>query len=92
MEVKPAAASKSVAIDWTDVLSSGVTISTSAWACFPLLGVTLSAAGVATASAFATAAGGTAGHLVILRNTVTLSNGVIEQRTIDLTITDEAVA
>lgn len=72
---KEAADALTVAVDWTDVITTPVTISSSAWAVFPTGAVTLSGTATTGYSTSALVSAGGGGQVYEITNTVTTSAG-----------------
>lgn len=87
---KAAAASINYSFDWTDWLSSGTTVTGSAWTADA--GLTVNAAGTIVSPRTTTpVSGGTAGTSYRAHNTATASNGEIDTRSV-LIVVDPAAA
>lgn len=90
MHVKPALAILDWPIDWSALLASGETISSSQWAISPAesggLSVKSGSAAIAEATTSCLVEGGVPGHVYELTNTIATSDGRTDCRTVTIVI------
>lgn len=85
---KDPGANKDFSLDWTAMLATGETISTSTWAA-DLAGVTVGSSSIVGAVCTVWLSGGTAGATYKLTNTITTSRGMVDERTMILNVRDQ---
>lgn len=90
MFLKDPQASLDYRVDWAAALGSGATISASSWTVRPAeaSGITVSTEGLQGLVATARLGGGVPGHVYVVGNRVTLSDGTSDERSLTIRVED----